>query len=69
MNSNLYPTNFYGQHVASHNDHDTYWANGGLLAGFDGCGNPTVVVEATAIPSWFWLAAGAVALLFFMKKR
>lgn len=69
MNGNLWPTHFQGNFVPGHDDHESYWTNGSLLGGLDGCGNPTVVVEATAIPSWFWLVAGGVALLFFMKKR
>lgn len=69
-NNNLWPTHFSGNFVAGHPEHDSYWwGGGGQLGGFDGCGNPSIVVEATQIPSWFWLAAGAVALLFLMKKR
>lgn len=69
MNNNFWASNFSGNFVPGHNDHDSYYTNGMLLGGFDGCGNPSVVVEATAIPSWFWLAAGAVVVLFFLKKR
>lgn len=69
MNNNLWATNFSGNFVPGHSDHDSYYTNGQLLGGLDGCGNPGVVIEATQIPSWLWLAAGAVTFLFLMKKR
>ncbi len=32
-------------------------------------GSPSVVVNATQIPDWAWIAALVVAGLFFIKRR
>ena len=53
-------------------DGDT-WADGFLsdVSTLGACpsSNPTVIIEATQIPQWFWLAAGVVALIFFAKRK
>lgn len=65
MNNNLWATNFSGNFVAGHNDHQSYYANGQLLG--DCGGGPAV--QALEIPSWLLLAAGIWAVLILIKKR
>lgn len=69
MSNNLWATNFSGDFIAGANDHASYYTNSQLLGGLDGCGQPAVIVEATQIPDWLLLAAGAVVVLFLLKRR
>jgi hypothetical protein len=45
------------------------WADGLSDLGACPSSNPTVIVEATQIPTLFWWIAGGVALLLLLKKR
>lgn len=60
------------QGYLGHCSGDSTWADGYLNdANLGACptSNPTVIVEATQIPQWVLLAAGAFALLMLLKKR
>lgn len=72
--NNLWATRFSGDFVPGANDHASYWTNGNLLGGLSGCRDAYattggVTVEGTQIPSWVWLALGAAAVLFLLKKK